>query len=429
MKNSYKVLIITYYWPPAGGPGVQRWLKFVKYFGKFNIEPVVYVPENPFYPIRDNSLINEIPDDIKILKQPIKEPYKLASLISKNQTKSLSSGIIPEKKQTFIEKLLLWVRGNLFIPDARVGWMNPSVKFLKKYLKENPIDLVITTGPPHSLHLIGLGLKKDLNIKWLSDFRDPWTTIGYHSKLKLSKQAQRKHKILEANVLQTADKILVTSPTTKKQFETITNKEIVVVTNGFDREISNESRLDDKFTISHFGSLLTERNPELLWKVLSEIIEEDQQFSNDLKIQLAGVVSEGVIKSIEKFNLKTNLSHLGYLPHSAITSLQNKSQILLLLEIDRIETRAIIPGKLFEYLAAKRPILALGPRDSDIAPIIEETNSGIFLNYSQENELKSTIKNYYRDFKKNNLRVNSTKIENYSRKYLTKQLSEVIKSM
>ena len=181
-----KVLIICYYWPPAGGPGVQRWLKFVKYLPFYNIEPVLYVPENPSYPIEDRSLENEIPEGITILKKPIKEPYRYAAMLSRKQTKSISSGLVPEEtRQNILQRFLLYIRGNLFIPDARVLWVKPSFKFLRKYLENEKIETIITTGPPHSLHLIGQRLKRyfDQDIKWIADFRDPWTAISYHLSL------------------------------------------------------------------------------------------------------------------------------------------------------------------------------------------------------------------------------------------------------
>src|SRR5699024_2201985 len=207
-----KILIISYYWPPAGGPGVQRWLNFVKFLVEFNKQVVVYVPENPDYPFKDDSFIDEIPSGVTIIKRPIVEPYKWASFLSSSKTKQISKGIIPTKRQTWIEKSLLWVRGNFFIPDARKFWIKPSVNFLNDYIKDHQINTVITTGPPHSLHLIGMGLKNDnINLNWVADFRDPWTTIGYHTKLKLTKASKNKHITLESKVLRQADKIIVTS--------------------------------------------------------------------------------------------------------------------------------------------------------------------------------------------------------------------------
>ena len=182
-----KVLIITYYWPPAGGPGVQRWLKFVKYLPEFGIEPIVYCPQNPNYPIIDTSMVSEVSSKLEVIQKPINEPYKLAQLVSKSKTSKLSKGIINgEKKQTILEQILLFIRGNFFIPDARVSWVKPSVSFLYDYIKTHKIDTIITTGPPHSLHLIGLQLKRMHQLKWITDFRDPWTQIGYHKKLKLT---------------------------------------------------------------------------------------------------------------------------------------------------------------------------------------------------------------------------------------------------
>lgn len=424
-----RALIITYYWPPAGGPGVQRWLKFVKYLRGFGVEPIVYAPENPNYPLIDENFLSEIPSGTEIIKHPIKEPYRFAKFFSKKKTEKMSSGIIPQKKLSAMEKLLLYVRGNFFIPDARVGWVKPSVAFLSKYISENPVDVVISTGPPHSLHLIGMQLQKNLDLKWIADFRDPWTTIHYHKSLRLNKASEQKHKELEALVLKSADRIIVTSPTTKKEFEMIAETPISVITNGFDVSEKLDFGLDSKFSISHIGSLLSERNPEVLWKILSGICNENTSFKNDLQLKFAGAVSDDVKQSLEKFRLLGNCDFLGYVSHSDAIKLQNESQVLLLVEIDSVETRAIIPGKLFEYMAAKRPIIALGPTESDVEKIITETKSGNFFNYGDGNGLKSEILRLYKEFSNGNLRIAPEGIEKYSRKELTKQMASLIKSV
>jgi len=200
----------------------------------------------------------------------------LAQVFSKNQSKTISKGIIAQKeKQTLVQRLLLYIRGNFFIPDARKYWVRPSVKYLHNYLLKNEVDIIITTGPPHSVHLIGMELKKGTSIPWLADFRDPWTTIGYHSKLKLTKKSRKKHKKLEKQVLTTSDHITVTSFTTKKEFQEITNQPVSVITNGYDIEAVAEEELDKKFTISHIGSLLSGRNPKNLWQVLYEMCQEE----------------------------------------------------------------------------------------------------------------------------------------------------------
>ncbi len=193
-----KVLIITYYWPPAGGSGVQRWLKFVKYFRDFGIEPIVYTVENAKYPIIDNTLEKDIPENVEILKQPIWEPNNLFSVFGKK--KSESAGFL-NQNPSFFGKVLQYIRANYFIPDARKFWVIPSVTYLKKYLSEYKVDVVITTGPPHSTHLIGLRLKELTGIKWIADFRDPWTEIDYFHQLPLTKKSIRKHQALEENVL------------------------------------------------------------------------------------------------------------------------------------------------------------------------------------------------------------------------------------
>lgn len=423
-----KLLIITYYFPPAGGPGVQRWLKFVKYLPEFDIQPIVYIPENPTYPIIDEGLVIQISDKAIVLKNKIWEPYQLASIFSKNKTKKISSGIFPnKKKQTFLDKTFLWIRGNLFIPDARVFWVKPSVAYLEKYIKENNIDTIVTSGPPHSLHLIGLQLKEKLNVKWFADFRDPWTTIGYHKALRLSTYAAKKHKSLEYKVLNTADTIIVTSKTTKTEFQSITNKPISVITNGYDIENVEKQTLDTKFTLAHIGSFLSDRNPKFLWECLVELLHEIPDFKSHLEIKLIGAVSQEVLDSIKEFNLNDYLNLLGYVSHHEAIAHQKKSQVLLLIEINSEDTKSIIPGKLFEYMVSNRPIIAIGPNGSDFADIIKETNTGVFFDYSEKAKLKSVILDFYNQFLEGKLQSHGVGLQQYSRKSLTKQLAQLIK--
>lgn len=426
-----RVLIITYYWPPAGGPGVQRWLKFVKYLPNYGVQPIVYVPENPTYPILDAHLNSEVAENIEIIKSPIREPYRFAELFSKKKSKTISKGIIPKDKISFSQKLLLFIRGNFFIPDARVFWVKPSMKYLLKYLKNNPVDVVITTGPPHSIHLIGLELKHTLNCKWMADFRDPWTTIHYHKDLKLTKKAKNKHLQLESEVLKNADKIIVTSPSTKNEFVQKTSKPVALITNGFDDEfeIDKSPNPDNTFSIAHIGTLLSDRNPEILWEVLSELIHENEAFKLKLELKFAGVVSDSVKMSLKHYNLNSFSRFMGYIPHDEAIALQRKAAVLLLLEIDRPETRAILPGKLFEYLAAQRPIIAIGPEKSDIELILNETQAGIFFDSSKKKELKREIMRLFELHKENKLTVNSINVEQYHRKNLAEKMAEALKEM
>ncbi|MAZ27082.1 MAG: glycosyl transferase family 1 [Cytophagaceae bacterium] len=423
-----RVLIICYYWPPAGGPGVQRWLKFVKYLPQFGIEPVVYIPENPSYPLQDNSLLEEVPGAVKILKYPIKEPYALASLFSKKQTNNLSAGIIQEhKKQSLMQRMMLYIRGNFFIPDARRLWVGPSVGFLGGYLDENPVDAIITTGPPHSLHLIGLSLKRKKNLPWLVDFRDPWTTIGYHEQLKLTKKSRKKHEALEHEVLNAADAVIVTSPSTKRDLEKKTQSPVTCITNGFDEEEVPQGKPGVYFTLAHIGSLLSKRNPEILWKILAQIKQERFDFAERLKIKLAGKVSETVLQSLDSHGLKENVELTGYLTHPEALRAQHEAFALLLIEIDTPETQVIIPGKVFEYLAARRPILAVGPSGADFFELVEQCDSGRCFTYQDEEAIKAFVIELFEAYRAGKELRCTGDIDRFYRKNLTGQLAKVIK--
>jgi glycosyltransferase involved in cell wall biosynthesis len=373
-------------------------------------------------------LVSEVSDKAIILKTPIFEPYQLASFLSKNKTKKISSGIISnQKKQSFLEKLMLWVRGNLFMPDARVFWVKPSVAYLENYIRDNGIDTIITSGPPHSLHLIGLELKQKMNLKWLADFRDPWTTIGYHKSLRLSQYAAKKHKQLESQVLNSADTIIVTSKTTKTEFQALTTKRIEVITNGFDVEKVDKQTLDTKFSLAHIGSFLSERNPKILWESLVELCTEIPDFKSHLEIKLIGAISQEVLETIEQFGLNLYLNNLGYVSHAEAVAHQRKSQVLLLIEINSEETKSILPGKLFEYMVSERPIVAIGPKDSDFAEIITNTNTGVFFEYSEKAKLKQTIHEYYNQFLEAKLQSHAVGLQQYSRENLTQQLVELLR--
>lgn len=425
-----KILIITYYWPPAGGPGVQRWLKFVKYLGDFGFNPVVYIPENPSYPIRDESMCAEVPKNIQVVKRSIFEPYKWAGSLSKKDTENISSGLIEDdKKQTVLQKILLHIRGNFFIPDARKFWVKPSIAFLSKFLEDEKIETIISTGPPHSLHLIGLGLKEKLGVKWVADFRDPWTNIGYQEKLKLTPRSEKKHKYLERKVLQSADQILTTSFATKEEFQAITKRPIEVITNGFDTEFSVTEKIDKQFTVAHIGSLLSGRNPKNLWQVFAELIDENEAFKEHFRLRLIGKVSQEVLTSIEATGLKNHVEYLGYVSHNEALKFQQKSQVLLLLEINSPKTRGIIPGKLFEYMRSQRPILAIGPDQWDVEKLISKTQTGQCFLYAEKESIKTELCRFFEKYQAGELKTNPVGLMCYTRKALTEQLSEVLKNI
>ena len=419
-----KVLILTYYFPPAGGSGVQRWLKFVKYLPSLGVTPVVYTVKNPNYPIEDRSLLNEIPKEIEILKQPIFEPN---SILSKFKNNKQSAGFL-NQNPTFIGKVAQYIRANIFIPDARKFWIKPSVKYLLRYLSKNKIDIIITTGPPHSVHLIGLALKEKTNIKWIADFRDPWTDIDYFHQLPLIKRAIKKHHYLEQEVVKKADHVLVVGDTMKNNYLKYNNN-TSTLTNGYDTFLQKTSpKLDAKFSLLHIGMLNADRNHLMLWQVLAEISKENKKFSQDLEIKLIGKVCEEVSRDITFYNLSENLTKIDYVKHNKVIQYQKSAQVLLLLINNVPSAKGILTGKIFEYLQAKRPILAIAPKNGDLATIINQTKSGLIADFEDKKILKKHILSLYDAYKKNTLSINSTNIEQYHRKELTRMLVKILKA-
>jgi len=421
-----KVLIISYYWPPSGGPGVQRWLKFVKYLPQFNIEPIVIVPKNPSYPIIDLESDKATESSLEIIKVPIFEPNQIFSFFSAKKTEQLSSGML-SSNPSIIEKTLLYFRGNLFIPDARKYWKKNVVEVIFQQLnKHSDIDTLITTGPPHSVHLIGMEIKEKTDLRWITDFRDPWTTISYHKYLRLTKKSSQKHQKLEREVLRNSDDIIVTSPKTKANFEKLTDKPIHVITNGFDFDTPSLKPNPEKFTMSYVGSLLRDRNPKILWEVLAELCQENKEFSSRFEFHLYGKQANNFKKIIEHYKLESIIEFHGYISHKDAVKVMSRSHLLLLIEINREQTSEIIPGKLFEYLGVRRPILAIGPKQWSAGELITDLMAGIYLTYTNKDELKSFLLNAFEDFKNNTLDLECIKSEQFHRKKLTQDLANIV---
>ena len=418
-----KVLIITYYWPPAGGSGVQRWLKFVKYLQNFDIEPIVYTVDNANYPKEDVSLVDEIPEGIRILKQPIWDPTDLMFWKKKNnQKKDISNSTN--------NGLLSFIRGNFFIPDPKIFWVKPSVKFIGNYLKYNKVDLIISTGPPHSAHLIADKLHQKTNIKWLADFRDPWSNLYYNKDFKQSQFAIRRNKKLETKILKNADCVLTVSNSLKEEFAKQA-KRVELITNGFDSEVlvSKSTALDKKFSISYIGLLPKQSNPKLFFSALKKLCLENTDFKYDLKLNFIGDISNEVKEQIEINNLSENTEFIGYVSHQKAIKYQQKAQVLLLLIPNIKNANGILTGKLFEYLTANRPILAISPPNNDLEDILIETNTGFVIDYNDEQKIKEEINELYCRYKSGLLEVDFKNIEKYHRKELTRKLSEIIKSL
>jgi glycosyltransferase involved in cell wall biosynthesis len=424
-----KVLVITYYWPPSGGAGVQRWLKFVKYLPNYNYKPVIYTVENGEYPVLDSSLSKDVSSKIKILKSKIWEPYSLYKIFTgrKKKEKINSSFLTQKKRNKFLQNISIWIRGNLFIPDARRFWIKPSINYLTNFLINNPVDIIISSGPPHSTHLIAMELQKRFQIKWLADFRDPWTNIDFYKDLKLTKWADNKHKALERAVLKNTDMVLTIGNQLKKELLALGSKEVEVVENGYDPEdfpINSSLELDTDFTIAHIGTFSPSRNHEILWKVLKKICNENEAFNNKLKIKLIGNIDFSVLKSISNFGLENHLKKLGYISHNDVINEQKKSRVLLLMVNNTPNSRGIITGKVFEYMASNRPILVIGPEDGDLANIIRQTNTGFVTGFDNEIKLEESILKLFKN--KENFDSN---LKIYSRENLTKKLSSILDKM
>ena len=428
-----KVLIVTYYWIPSGGAGVQRWVKFTKYLRDFGWEPVIYSPENPEYPSIDHSFEKDIPSDITVLKTPIWEPYNVYRNLTGKKNQAINAGFISEnKKQGWKDKLSIWIRGNFLIPDPRRFWIKPSVKYLTDYLQQNPVDAIITTGPPHSMHLIGMGVKRNIPaIKWIADFRDPWTNIDFYKELNLTYLADKIHHRLEKKVIQSADQVVVVSNDMKQEYELLKPLKIDVISNGYDEDDNHKAniQLDKKFTVSHIGTLNTARNPTTVWKVLSELCTENSEFKSDMQIQLVGKVDFSVLEAIRTNGIWDQLLKIDYLSHSEAIAKQQSSQVLLLLINNSGNARGILTGKFYEYLAAKRPILGVGPTDGDAAAVLHETGGGVMVDFLDQKATKQCILDYYTKYKSNTLNVQAGSVEKYSRRSLTGQLATLLNTL
>lgn len=428
-----KLLILTYYWPPAGGAGVQRWLKFVKYLAQYDYDIHIYTTENPEAPAQDFSLLEDIPEGITIIKKPIWEPFGFYKKLT-GKKGAFNAGFLkeeaPQKKISFGEKISLFIRANFFIPDAKMFWIKPSIKFLSSYIEQQDIDLIISTGPPHSLHLIAKKLKQRFNIKWLADLRDPWTNIDFYQDLPIIPIMDRYQKKLEKRVLHEADQIVVVGNEMKKEFREIDpNCPIEVITNGFDSPISENTNLDQEFSILHIGSINAHRSHESFYKALYELCNENGIFKQNFKLKLIGKVDFKARNFIKEYHLEKSTEIVRYLPYNELGELQTTAHILYLPINNTRNAKGILTGKFFEYLAAKRPIIAQGPIDGDIANILNETHSGQILDFDNVDGLKSAIMEEFKNFQSGNNSFRSQNIEKYSRENLSQKLHQLIQML
>ena len=423
-----KVLIISYYWTPSGGVGVLRCLKFSKYLRKFDWEPIVYAPSKADYLFYDHSNLKDIPDTIEILKRPILEPYRLFKIVSGRKKNDPADPVKVRQKKSFIDDFSIWIRGNFFIPDARCLWIKPSVKFLKKYIQNHPVDAIFTDGPPHTNTMIGQKLSTELNIPWLADFQDPWTQADYYRLYKIAKWADNRHKKMEQLVFKTAHKITIASPSWAKDLEKIGAKHVDVLYYGFDEDDFSKiiPQIDADFTITHTGLLSNDRNPEVLFNVLKDLKNELPVFNERLKLNFVGNIDLTVRKSILENGLQQHFNDLGFVTRTKAIQLTINAQ-LLLLPLNKAENaNGRIPGKFYEYLRAMRPILGLGPQNSDAASIIKEYEAGVCFGYENYDQIKTYIKGLFDLYLKGENTIPAKKFEKFSIENQTRILSQYL---
>jgi len=445
-----RVLVITYYWPPSGGSGVQRWVKFAKYLPLEGWQPVIYTPENPEYTAIDHTLEAEIPREAEIIRRPITEPYnvyrKLMGKGASTDMKTLTAPVIPSEakeslasasggsvteissgKKSFKQRLSLWIRGNLFVPDPRVGWVRPSVRFLKEYLKEHPVDVIVTTGPPHSMHLVGQRLHQALGIPWIPDFRDPWSRMYYLKHLPMTRRTWRRLRAMEQSVLDECSTVLAVTPLVQEEFQAQTKTPVAMITNGYDGgDFDQAVEPDGFFNVVHTGLLAADGNPKNLWKVLGIKAWAEPDFKAALRLRLVGKVDREVYDSIEEAGLKDNVVDLGYRDHLAAVREQLAASVLVLPLRNDPEYRPILPGKLFEYLASRRPILGIGQEDGAMACVLADTGAGVTADWDNIGALRAFIDTAWKQHKAGGVPPVQGDIARFSRRNLTRELAALL---
>ena len=425
-----RVLIVTYYWPPAGGISVHRSLKIAKYLRHFGWEPVVYTAKDAQYPYFDQGNFKDIPEGIEVLKKSIIEPFNLFKKLSgRKKEESLNNILhVRERKKNLVDRLAIWIRGNFFIPDARALWIRPSVRYLKKYLQEHPVDAIFTDGPPHTNTAIASRLKEATGIPWLADFQDPWTQVDYYQLFPITQWAHRRHLRMEQEALRKADKITIVSPTWKKDLESIGARNVDVIYWGYDEDDFRDlqAQPNPNFSISHAGLLGHDRNTPTLFECLRELKLEVPEFAQRLRLELAGQVDFSVLEAISRAGLEENLVNHQIVKRERALQLMADSSLLMLPLNQADNAAGRIPGKFFEYLRVGRPILCFGPPNSDVKSILEQTGRGKSFTYQEKDSLKQFLKEQFINFQNNEDQRSRGDISQYSSYQQTKKIAKFL---
>lgn len=421
-----RVLVISYYWPPSGGSGVQRWVKMCKYLPSYGWQPVVYTPENPALTSMDDTLAADIPPQVEVVKTRIFEPGHFAR-------KSTGAQVTPinGQKKTLKQRIAMWIRGNCFIPDPRVLWVGSSVRFLKKYLKEHPVDAIVSTGPPHSMHLIARRVALATGIPWIADFRDPWTKMFYFKHLSLTRTSCRIHEKLENKVLADATMVVAVSPLVQEDFKAMTRTAVELVTNGFDdSDFSCGAKpSEEQFTLVHAGLFASDGNPLSLWDAIADLRREDTSFAQKFRLVLCGKTDKAVLDSIAAAGLGDCTENLGYINHTEVVALMKSASALMLPLRQEPEYRATLPGKLFEYLASRRPVIGIGQQDGAMAGILSRTHAGETFDWNRGQQMKQWLKNAFDAFNEGALKDNDADLSEFSRRGLARRYAALLEKI
>lgn len=420
-----KVLVIAYYWPPSGGSGVQRWVKMCKYLPQNGWLPVVYTPLNPALTAVDDTLAADVPAEVEVIRRRIIEPGQFSRKTTNAQVTPING-----QKKTLKQRIAMWIRGNLFIPDPRVLWVLPSVRFLCRYLREHHVDAIVSTGPPHSMHLIAKMVARRTGLPWVADFRDPWTRMFYFKHLSLTPRAESLHVKMELSVLDGATRVVAVSPLVQLDFQQATETPVELITNGFDAQdfpdMPRSSFSSEHFTLLHAGLFAADGNPTILWEALGEMVASDSDFARDFRLVLCGKTDSAVVSALCEAGLGDNFTDLGYVDHKSVVQRMKGAAALMLPLRKEPEYRATLPGKLFEYLAARRPVIGVGQKDGAMAAILSSTGAGQCFDWDEKQAMKTWIATCYQAWKKGELGDNQADLSAYSREGLAASYARLL---
>lgn len=420
-----KVLVIAYYWPPSGGSGVQRWVKMCKYLPQNGWLPVVYTPLNPALTAVDDTLAADVPAEVEVIRRRIIEPGQFSRKTTNAQVTPING-----QKKSLKQRIAMWIRGNLFIPDPRVLWVLPSVRFLCRYLREHHVDAIVSTGPPHSMHLIAKMVARRTGLPWVADFRDPWTRMFYFKHLSLTPRAESLHVKMELSVLDGATRVVAVSPLVQLDFQQATETPVELITNGFDAQdfpdMPRSSFSSEHFTLLHAGLFAADGNPTVLWEALGEMVASDSDFARDFRLVLCGKTDSAVVSALCEAGLGDNFTDLGYVDHKSVVQRMKGAAALMLPLRKEPEYRATLPGKLFEYLAARRPVIGVGQKDGAMAAILSSTGAGQCFDWDEKQAMKTWIAACYQAWKKGELGDNQADLSAYSREGLAASYARLL---